>query len=144
MSFWTSSKREFRNCNFTDMKLVIDWFCNSSKVLFHWNSVKHQSPGHGTKDFGVKNPIFSQLILHGWVFKINMTLLRLKRLNVDWRERERESGFFTFLLGKSGIFRLFFLLPTKLSMPLFSKLKYFSIFETMISKLILSTWNFLH
>ena len=54
MSFWTSSKREFRNCNFTDMNLVIDWFCNSSKVLFHWNSVKHQSPGHGTKDFGVK------------------------------------------------------------------------------------------
>ena len=32
------------------------------------------------------NPILSQLLWHGWVFKINMTLLRLKRLNVEWRE----------------------------------------------------------
>ena len=50
------------------------------------------------------NPILSQLIWHGWAFKINMTLLRLKRLNVEWRE----SGFFHVSLGQERHFFTFF------------------------------------
>ena len=54
-----------------------------------------------------------------------------------WMKGERE--FSRFYGGKAAFFSWFFLLPTKSSMPLFSKLRFFAIFETMISNLIPST-----
>ena len=52
------------------------------------------------------NPILSKLMWHGSVFKIS--LLRLKRLNVEWRE----SGFFLISMGlERHFFAYFFFSP---------------------------------